>query len=323
MDKPLVSIITPTYNHEKFIKKCIESVLSQSYPHWEQLIIDDGSTDKTEQIIKEYSDERIKYFKQKNKGIWRLNENYNKALQYSEGQIIAVLEGDDYWPKKKLETQISTFKDPNVVLSWGKAVIVNEKNEIIGYYPNSFERFKKLESSEAYKNLFFGDFIPACTVMCRKSVLNEINGFIQPKNIPFVDYPTWLSLGAKGKLACVDGLLGFFRHHNKQISSTMVLEMFKSMQYSIQFFKNMDKPIRMGIRDLIRYDINQIQHNISYYKENRSLNKNKENKSNSKININISFSTLFILFLRIYFAFKTNTSWTMIIIRNKIKKLAI
>lgn len=317
MDKPLVSIITPTYNHEKFIKKCIDSVLSQGYPNWEQLIIDDGSTDKTEQIIKEYSDKRIRYFKQENKGIWRLNENYNKALKHSKGEIIAVLEGDDYWPNDKLEIQISSFKDPTVVLSWGKAAIVNEKNEIIGYYPNSFDRFKELKSDEAYKNLFFGDFIPACTVMCRKSMLNEINGFIQPKNIPFVDYPTWLSLGLKGKLSCANGLMGFFRQHTKQISATMTIDMFKSMQYSVQFFKMMNNPVNIGIQDLIKYDINQIKHNISYYKENKSLKTN--NKPNSNVRINNLLSKLFLLFLRIYFAFRTNILWTIIIIKNKIK----
>ena len=85
MENILVSIITPTYNHEKFIGKCIESVLAQSYPHWEQIIVDDGSNDGTEEIVASYNDERIKYIKQENKGIWRLKETYNKALKNSNG----------------------------------------------------------------------------------------------------------------------------------------------------------------------------------------------------------------------------------------------
>ena len=66
---PLVSIITPTYNHENFIAQCLESVLSQSYVAWEQIVVDDGSTDRTREIISQYKDERIKYIHQANKGI--------------------------------------------------------------------------------------------------------------------------------------------------------------------------------------------------------------------------------------------------------------
>ncbi|MDM7940633.1 MAG: glycosyltransferase, partial [Methanothrix sp.] len=80
-DGPSVSIITPTYNHERYIAECIDSVLAQSYPYWEQIIIDDGSSDGTQDVISLYKDKRIKYIRQENKGIWRLGETYNKALQ--------------------------------------------------------------------------------------------------------------------------------------------------------------------------------------------------------------------------------------------------
>ena len=74
MKKPLVSIITPTYNHEKFIGQCIESVLSQTFSTWEQIIIDDGSTDGTLETIARYKDKRIRYIWQENMGIWRLGK---------------------------------------------------------------------------------------------------------------------------------------------------------------------------------------------------------------------------------------------------------
>ncbi len=66
---PLISIITPTYNHANFIRKCIDSVIEQDYPNWEQIIIDDGSTDDTSNIISEFDDKRIIYIKQDNIGI--------------------------------------------------------------------------------------------------------------------------------------------------------------------------------------------------------------------------------------------------------------
>ena len=121
-NQPIVSIITPTYNHENFIGECIESVLAQTYPYWEQIIIDDGSTDRTDEIIAQYDDERIKYIRQDNVGIWRLSETYNKALRISRGTLIAVLEGDDFWPSNKLERQIPAFTKPEVVMCWASVL---------------------------------------------------------------------------------------------------------------------------------------------------------------------------------------------------------
>ena len=108
-----VSIITATYNHEKFIAKCIESVLRQTYPNWEQIIVDDGSTDNTESIVREYAakDSRIKYIRKEHEGIMNLKNSYNLALDNSTGDLIAILEGDDYWPDYKLEVQVPYFKE--------------------------------------------------------------------------------------------------------------------------------------------------------------------------------------------------------------------
>ena len=119
-NKPLVSIITITYNQERFIRQCIESALNQTYPNWEQIIIDDESKDKTPDIIAEYHDPRIHYIKQQNVGIWRTGESWNKGLRLSQGELIAHLDGDDCWPLDKLERQIDVFQNPNIVLSWGK-----------------------------------------------------------------------------------------------------------------------------------------------------------------------------------------------------------
>src|SRR5437667_7605704 len=99
---PLVSVITPAYNHRRFIGPCIESLLGQTYTNWEQIIIDDGSTDDTAEVVRSYSDPRIRYFHQENQGIDALAQTYNRALNLSRGELIAVLEGDDLWPEDKL-----------------------------------------------------------------------------------------------------------------------------------------------------------------------------------------------------------------------------
>lgn len=95
LSTPLVSIITPTYNHEKYITECIRSAISQTYQNWEMIIIDDGSTDRTQTLIKSFSDNRIKYIYQEHLGAYQLGLTYNKALNQTKGKFIAILEGDD------------------------------------------------------------------------------------------------------------------------------------------------------------------------------------------------------------------------------------
>jgi glycosyltransferase involved in cell wall biosynthesis len=321
MKQILVSIITPTYNHEKFIGKCIESVLAQGYPHWEQIIVDDGSDDNTEEVIATYKDERIKYIKQENVGIWRLNETYNKALEISKGKFIAILEGDDYWPEYKLEKQLSSFDDLEVVMSWGKSDIVNEENIIAGYRPKSIKWLKQKSNKQLYKNLFFGNFIPACTVMCRRTTLMEINGFKQCKQFPYVDHTTWLELGLNGKLKYLDQILGYWRHHETQISATKSLEIIESLEYGIHLFKKISnyptKHVDIGLRDLISYNFFQFLYKVIYSFDNRSSN--ELNKSDNLVrDSNITFVSKLRTFLREFYVIsKINIHWLFFLIRNR------
>jgi glycosyltransferase involved in cell wall biosynthesis len=120
---PIVSIITPTYNHKNFIDKAIESVLAQTFSDWELIVVDDASTDQTPLIIEQYCqrDKRIKFLPHSfNWGKSRLADIYNQALELCKGKYIAILEGDDLWPAYKLEVQIPMLEsDPEAVLSHG------------------------------------------------------------------------------------------------------------------------------------------------------------------------------------------------------------
>ena len=113
MKEEKISIITPVYNCEKFIKKTIECVLNQIYKNWEWLLIDDCSSDNSANIILEYAlkDERIKYFKlDKNSGAAIAR---NTALEKSTGRFIAYLDSDDLWKKEKLEKQVKFMLNNN------------------------------------------------------------------------------------------------------------------------------------------------------------------------------------------------------------------
>jgi len=237
---PLISIITPTYNHEKYISKCIESLINQTYENWEQLIIDDGSTDNTAAIVSDFNDKRIIYVKQDNLGIYNLQKTYNKALSMSSGEYIAVLEGDDYWPNYKLEEQIKIFKNQRIVLGWGNAQIVNGENEVEGFVHKS-KSFPQISSThDTLDTLLLRNQIPACTVLCRKNALSKIGGFQQPPNSPCVDYATWLNLSKLGSYYYSDSVMGYWRRHKGQASSKSAFEMLKSnIDYSLDFFNNM------------------------------------------------------------------------------------
>ena len=126
---PLVSIITPTYNHALYIGRCLESVLAQTEPRWEQIVIDDGSTDGTAEIVNHFTDARIRYVPQRHRGIAGLGDAYNLALRMARGEYVAILEGDDFWPQDKLERQLPEFEDPEVVLSWGLAAETDAAGE--------------------------------------------------------------------------------------------------------------------------------------------------------------------------------------------------
>jgi glycosyltransferase involved in cell wall biosynthesis len=238
---PLVSIITPTFNHEKFIATCIESVLKQTYPHWEMIIIDDGSTDRTREIIESYHDRRIIYKRQENLGIWKLKETYNKALSISHGDLIAILEGDDAWPRYKLEEQIKTFQNnDDVIFSWGRKNTVNDENKIIAFDLHSLNPFKSMTQEEITRMLILANFIQPCTVMIEKKTLLSLGGFIQNEKTPYVDYPTFLELSLKGRFYPSDRVLGYWRKHKAQITTEKEAEMNEGFMASLDFYENLD-----------------------------------------------------------------------------------
>ena len=104
----LVSVIMPSYNTARFIGNSIKSVLNQTYTNWELIIVDDCSTDNTDEVVENFKDKRIKFFK--NKKNYGAAFSRNRALKLAEGRWIAFLDSDDLWVNTKLEKQISFMK---------------------------------------------------------------------------------------------------------------------------------------------------------------------------------------------------------------------
>lgn len=182
------------------------------------IIIDDYSSDNTLIIAKNIAnkDKRIKIISHKNNwGIKKLKNTYNQALKLSRGNLIAILEGDDFWPKDKLEKQIDAFKDKDIVLSYGNWAMTNQSGKIV-YVRNYKKLNKKLLANtptSSILNLFLTlKFdLGSQTVMIRKRALSEIGGFKDDQYYPFTDIPTYLYLTLKGKFSYIPLLLGYYR----------------------------------------------------------------------------------------------------------------
>src|SRR4030042_6281663 len=210
MDSPLVTVLTTTYNHERFIGNCVRSVLAQTFNDWEQIIVDDGSTDDTERVINRFDDERIRYVKQSHVGIDKLFETYNRGLKMARGKLIAILEGDDMFPKRKLELQAHSLDD-DTVLSFGRYILVDANHKYLGYFPLNSRQY--LRTTDWLKSLLVSCLISSSTVVISKDALLKVGGFIQPVGSNCVDQATYLELSLIGKFKFINETLGIWVKH--------------------------------------------------------------------------------------------------------------
>jgi glycosyltransferase involved in cell wall biosynthesis len=226
----LVSIISPTYNQERYVGQCIESALAQTYPDWEQIFVDDGSSDQTRELIAGYRDPRIRLIALPHRGLGSLAESYNAALAMARGTLIGILEGDDAWPADKLERQVPLFDDPHTVLSWGRGALIDAEGRptrVMTTMKGAPARLD-VDAGAAFHRLSRENFfIPTVTVMVRRSALDAIGGFRQTGSSLFVDLPTWLWMMATagGHATYLDHVLGIYRHHAAGTSTERAAQM--------------------------------------------------------------------------------------------------
>ena len=228
MSQPEVSIITLTYNHAKYIAECLDSVYRQSFQSWEQIIIDDGSTDGTWDIIQQYvqKDSRFRAYQQEHVGPFRMVETYNRALFHATGKLIAILEGDDSWPPHKLKTQTG-LHEPGIIFSYGRTLIIDENNSIIRPYSNFEWDDKPLPAQKLRMELLCRQAgIMPVSVMLDRDTLLSIGGFRSERIampdgsfciFPSADYATFIRyLFNDGYVRRSNDVLGHWRQHTTQ-----------------------------------------------------------------------------------------------------------
>lgn len=253
---PVVSIITPTFNHGKYIADCIESALAQTFKNWEMIIIDDGSTDSSSDIIKRYPDPRITYIRKEHRGVEFLGDNYNHALRISKGDYILILEGDDFIPVNRLELQVSSFKDSGVVLCHGKYAYVHDHKVLVAPTLFKTDILRNQPVGRAFHVFLHGfNMIGTQSVMVRKSALQQIGGFTQPSYLPLVDYPTWMKLAFLGRFEFIPEVLGFWRRHSLSIT------MNRSDEILNGFLRYCDDFITSYRQDLLKLGLERVIEN--------------------------------------------------------------
>lgn len=192
MSVPRLSVIIPTYNRAEFIEAAIDSVLKQKSPvAYEVIVVDDGSTDDTEKLLKKYGD-RIRYFKIAHSGKPAVPRNF--GLSQARGELIAFQDSDDLWVEDKLATQLPLFDDSKTVLSYGNARMMNTAGK---ESKDLYIKSDQLAGGQSFKTLLKTNVISTLTVVARKSAIEAAGGFNESDEVRAVeDYDLWLRIAA-------------------------------------------------------------------------------------------------------------------------------
>jgi hypothetical protein len=221
---PVVAAIMPTYNHAAFVGEAIDSVLAQTFEDWELIVVDDGSTDETLDVVRRHKDPRIRVLAREHGGLPGLGAAYRAALEVSTAPLLAVLEGDDTWPPDKLARQIADFDDPGVVLSYGTGWLIDEFGcrycRVEPPFPE--ETRTNRPTGAIVPDLLLNSAILSPTVVLRRSAIETIGGFWQPDGVPYIDHPTWLLLAGEGAFAYHSSIVGSWRRHPAQWTTGVV-----------------------------------------------------------------------------------------------------
>lgn len=204
----MISVILATYNRAEFIKRAIESVLSQSYKDFEFIIVNDACQDDTLRVLKSYNDSRIKIINNEiNLGFVK---SLNKAINYAKGKYIARIDDDDYWiDKDKLLKQVKFLEDNQdcVLVGCGGIKIDNRDKELKKFlFPKEDEEIRKML-------LITNPFIHA-SVVYLKEAWEKVNGYDESLKLS-QDFDLWAKLGKIGKMHNIQDYGVKFTEHSQ------------------------------------------------------------------------------------------------------------
>ena len=258
-EEELVSIIMPSYNTASYIQETVESVLKQTYTNWELIIVDDCSTDDTDDILATFTDKRIRIYKnEKNSGA---AVSRNKALREANGKWIAFLDSDDLWSKDKLEKQITFMKKNGYSFSYTNYEEINTEGQKTGV--------KVTGPKKITKTGMFNYCWPGCLTVMYDA---EKVGLIQIEDIKKNnDYAMWLKVCKKADCYLLDEYLAQYRKGRSGSISTHSIKTMIGWHYRLyRVAENLSK-----LSSFISTGRNLM---FGFYKKKRYVKKNKKFK---------------------------------------------
>ena len=225
-NNPLVSIIIPTYNRAWILKQAIDSVFAQDYDNFELIVVDDGSTDNTCDILNSYNQENFKIIYQENKVV---SSARNKGISLAKGDFIAFLDSDDLWLAKKLSAQIEFFNlNPDALICQTEEIWIRN-----GIRVNPKKKHKK-PSGMIFEPCLLLCLVSPSAVMMKKNLFDSTGLF--DENLPACeDYDLWLRISCKYPVYLIDKPLIIKRGgHQDQLSKSWGLD-----KYRIQSIKKL------------------------------------------------------------------------------------
>jgi len=216
MEKPLVTVGIPSYNHAKYLGRALTSAVKQSYVNLEIIVVDNYSTDETDEVLASFHDPRISIIKVRNEG--SIAASRNLVLKASQGEWIAFLDSDDWWTISKINRCADYFSS-DIDLIYHNLITVGENGK------NSLKeniRSRKLKKPVFRDLLIKGNTIATSSVVVRRSILTKTFGMKEEKEmIGIEDYNAWLRISQiTDSFKHISENLGFYRIHNNNTSSS-------------------------------------------------------------------------------------------------------
>lgn len=257
---PLVSIILPSYNQAEYLKEALDSILAQTYSNWEAIVVNDGSTDNTEEVMNEYAsrDSRIRPLSKPNGGI---TSALNAGVNQAKGQFFCWLSSDDLFYPDKLLLQVDEFEklDESYALVYGSFDILQNETKELTKQPMAEPVIAGCEFPEALKF----DFIDGCTIMIRMNVMREVKAF-NPNIVHSQDMELWVRLASRGyKFKLLPHKLTIRRVHYAQSSSTnmihcrydalWIMNFYIKHYHLLEMYRYINFNSEQGIKDFVKH----------------------------------------------------------------------
>ena len=258
------SIIIPAYNSEWCIKRCLESVINQTYSNWEAIVIDNNSTDKTIEIVKEFKDSRIKFFSINNNGI--IAKSRNLGISKSEGDFICFLDSDDYWQNNKLEI-CRKFTDNYDFIYHNYTLDFEDKKYILFRQKKSKCRNISNAKDKALDLICYGNTICTSSVCVSKEVIIRSNYFCENPNLAGIeDFDLWIRILSNNiNVKFINKYLSFYYVGNTYSKSDK--QIYRLRLLLSHYLKKYDKKTR---REILK---TYIYNKANYYYSNKKFSK--------------------------------------------------